>query len=121
MRGFGIYNYEINQKIVHITSGRFIIGDDNELIDKEDSKNHLKNFFYTRFHKILNGEYYLPSKYDKDEMAAAFGILSGLKMETLVKRFGKEKVANAIGKPLNPIITVLNKVLNKQKIGRINY
>lgn len=112
MKGFGIYNYALNMRLCCITHCRFEIAADNELIDTEDSKNHLRNFFYTRYQRIIRGDYYVAPNlnYDSDELAVAFGILGGLKISSLVKRFGANKVENVFGKPLDPIKTMENKM-----------
>ena len=109
MKRFGIYNFDINQKLIVYSKYRFTLADDNELVDKMNGTS-LKSKFYNLFRRVNNGN---ATDEDEKELVVAFGILGGVTMKTLVGRFGAEKVAYTIGKPLSPVKVEWNRRLPK--------
>lgn len=132
---YGIYNKEINEKMVKITkvierkTDRFFftIADDHELINPIS-----KDFLKTQFAKIFRLYYSLfrgkNLKNLNDSVETfhqifditgkdliAIGYIGGLTIKTLNRRFGEENVKAVFGKPLDPIATEQNRVNREKK------
>lgn len=131
---YGIYNKEINEKMVKISKSikkykewvSLTIADDHELINPIS-----KDFLKTQFAKIFRLYYSLFKgknlKNLNDSVETfhrifditgkdliAIGYIGGLTIKTLNHRFGEENVKAVFGKPLDPIATEQNR-LNREK------